>query len=290
MEELLRQMRSCQITLTQLGRSADLDCVPNLTRVVKRLPKPIQIKWAEIAESLLSIGKEATFEDLLALVERRVSIASTEYGSIAFESSSTSKNQPPARRIAALKSTDNAKGCTACGAPHSLDKCADFLALTVQKRWQHLKDHKRCFRCLKTNHRIRDCKSGVVCQVGGCGKHHHPSLHPVEGKEGQQPESSARVCTSYSLQSSGVQLGFVPVRLHGPKGSVVTNAFIDNGSDCTLIDDRTSDQLGLKRKPTSLRIATIHGSKMVQCGETNVKLSSLNGRYTLELKSIVSID
>ena len=57
LQRLLRQMRSGSITLSQLGRIADLDCTVNILRIVRRLPKVLQNKWAEVAESLTSVDR-----------------------------------------------------------------------------------------------------------------------------------------------------------------------------------------------------------------------------------------
>ena len=83
-------MRNCSFTLTQVGRQADFNCTVNLFRLVRRLPKAIQVKWVRIAESLSSLRRDVTFEDFLGLIQRLVSIAHTEYGLIASERSGTS--------------------------------------------------------------------------------------------------------------------------------------------------------------------------------------------------------
>ncbi|WP_432422658.1 DUF1759 domain-containing protein [Streptococcus dysgalactiae] len=158
---LSRQMRSCSITLTQLDRTADLNCSTNLTKIIRRLPKPIQMKWAKIVEAFTSVGKNPTFDDLLSLIEKRLAIKTTEYDMIALDSSyhnstteSTNKMVKGTNRIAAVKHSVVSQLCPLCGSAHQIDACPSFIKSNVNGRWKSLKDHQRCFRCLKGNHRI----------------------------------------------------------------------------------------------------------------------------------------
>jgi len=291
LQSLLRQMRSSAITLSQLGREADLNCGTNLLRIVKRLPKSIQGKWAEVVDSLLSNGKEPTFGDLLSLVERRVSIASTEYGMLAFEGNQSMLPSKTIHRIASVKHTvSEPQSCPLCASDHALNSCPSFKKLDVADRWKALKDHKRCFRCLKANHRVRECKSNMVCLVSGCGKWHHTLLHSSNRAKSPRRDETSHVCTSYGLQSSTIQLGFVPVKLHGPTGTVSTYAFLDNGSDCTIIDRTIAGQLGLELDKTSLRISTLHGVKSVPCSKSKATLTSVDETFACELDPLIVVD
>jgi len=57
LQTLARLMATCLITLGQLGKSADLNCSANLLRVVRRLPRALQHRWAEKAEEPLSMDE-----------------------------------------------------------------------------------------------------------------------------------------------------------------------------------------------------------------------------------------
>ncbi len=289
LEDLLQQMRDCSITLSQLSRTADLNCTSNLMKIVRRLPKPLQIKWAEIAESMLAVGKEASFEDLLALVERRVAVASTEYGELAFRPATPHRAQTSTRRVASVSVDNQAPRCPICSNTHAPKDCKTFLEYSIERRWQKAKEKNLCFRCLKGSHRIRDCKSRIVCLKEGCTKHHHPLLHSVKSAE-PKPNGDARVCTSYGLQHDDIQLGFVPVRLRGPDGEVATYAFLDNGSDCTLLDKVLARRLGLITTPSSLQAATLHGVRTIQCERTRVEINSLDGTFSTEVDPVIVVN
>ncbi|VDP48322.1 unnamed protein product [Schistosoma curassoni] len=66
-----------------------------------------------------------------------------------------------------------------------------------------------------------------------------------------------------------VCLGIVPVRLYGPKGCLETYALLDSGSDTSLVCEELINQLGIKGKETSIRVATVNGTTNCDCLEVN---------------------
>lgn len=119
---------------------------------------------------------------------------------------------------------------------------------------------------------------------------HHPLLHTNSTTNRIDTHDEAHVCTSYGLHPTGIQLGFVPVRLRGPRGTVSTYAFLDNGSDCTLVDRTIANKIGLVTTPTSLRISTLHGVKSISCGKTKAKLISIDENFGIDLESLIVVD
>ncbi len=109
-------------------------------KIVRRLPKPLLIKWAEIAESMLAVGKEASFDDLLALVERRVAVASTEYGELAFRSATSQRAQTSTRGVASVSVDTPATRCPICSNMHALKGCKTFFEYSIERRWQKAKN------------------------------------------------------------------------------------------------------------------------------------------------------
>ena len=79
----------------------------------------------------------------------------------------------------------------------SLAHCPSYQQLhTVQQRWQLLKDHHACFRCLKTGHEASTCPEGV-CGIDGCKRMHHSSLH-IDSLHGKPPSSTQYLYHEYS--------------------------------------------------------------------------------------------
>ena len=65
--------------------------------------------------------------------------------------------------------------CSFCNKSHESVKCADFLALSVQKRHEEIRGRNLCFRCLTSGHIARDCSISVECSK--CKKEHLDVLH-----------------------------------------------------------------------------------------------------------------
>ena len=49
LSKLAMEMQKCEITLSQLGFSSDVDNSEHLRRIVKRLPMHLRTKWTDIA-------------------------------------------------------------------------------------------------------------------------------------------------------------------------------------------------------------------------------------------------
>ena len=288
LQRFVLQMQKCSVTLNSLGREADLNCTVNLVRIVKRLPRPVQIKWAEFAETKFSIGLNPTFNELLALVNRQLSIVDTEFGRLIVgdDRREDQFRKYETRRVMATQM----EHCVVCKGSHGLAQCDSFLSLDVKGRWNLLRDSKRCFKCLTANHRIRDCKSNTRCTVSGCRREHHPLLHIERAAVESKRELTSHVYSTYRTSSSRIKLGFVPVRLCGPNGSAVTYAFIDSGSDCTLVTKCIADSLGLKQYPSKLSMSTLHGTQTTTCAEAKVLIESLSESFSTMIDPAIVVE
>ena len=284
---LATQMRSCALKLRQLGRAGNLDSHLSLLRLVERFPRGLQERWAELVEVILSRGKEPSFEDLLEFVDRRISVASNSYGRLAARSASGTAERPQYyQRGEALKFRSNARiaavnssyerlpGCPLCKAQHSLDTCPEFASMPMIEKRAVLNSHKCCFICLKVNHLAKNCRVPVQCRVPDCGRRHHTIMHVEKEATIPIPKTDISKCGATSLNGK-VRLGFVPVRLVGPKGAVETYAFLDNGSDTTLILNSIAEAIGLEAQPIQIKVSTVHGTKLVECGEASLNIQSL---------------
>ncbi|RTG86274.1 uncharacterized protein DC041_0009435 [Schistosoma bovis] len=248
-------MTNCKIALSQIGRNADLNCSTNVKRIVKRLLRGIQFKWAEAADDILGKGLEPNF-DLLQFLESRVSIATNTYEQLAsgsHKAQTTSNNRSAS--IRAKIHTLSSKGtvhCVICSDTHEVVSCPQLLAVNHNERLELLKKFKLCFNCLKPNHRATDCRQPMSCDIDGCKRRHHRIIHDTELDVKQ-----ARCNSTYS---TGTYLGFVSVRLHGSTGHVDTYASLDNGSDTTLLLSDAAKQVGISGTVTRLNISSVIGA------------------------------
>ncbi|TPP39695.1 hypothetical protein FGIG_06915 [Fasciola gigantica] len=77
-------------------------------------------------------------------------------------------------------------------------------------------------------------------------------------------------------------MGFVPVRLLGPRGSKETYAFLDNGSDSTLLSSAAANSLGIDGPLTRLSVTTLAGTTSQLTSEVNFAVQSLSGDCQLQ--------
>ncbi|VDN39664.1 unnamed protein product, partial [Dibothriocephalus latus] len=117
---------------------------------------------------------------------------------------------------------------------------------------------------LKPNHEAINCRSRKACGVARCSMRHHPLLHRQEVrtdrfpmKADAEPRSDTAHCHSTYRPEQVVALGVLLVKVFGPRGSVTTYAFLDNGSDTTLIDEKLLNQLGLCGYRAALSVSTV---------------------------------
>ncbi|CAH8613476.1 unnamed protein product [Schistosoma rodhaini] len=286
LQKLTRLMTNCKIALTQMGRNADLNCSTNLKRIVRRLPRSIQFKWAEAVDDILRRGLEPNFDDLLQFLGKKVSIATNTYGQLAsgsYKAQTTSNNRSAPTR--AKIHTSSSKGkvhCVICSGTHEVVSCPQLLAVSHNERLELLRKFKLCFSCLKPNHRAKDFRQPVLCEIDGCKRRHHRILHNTE------PDAKQTCCNS--TYSAGTYLGFVPVRLHGPTGHVDTYALLDNGSDSTLLLSDVAKQVGISGTVTRLSISSVIGASSQNAELINFEIESLDKTNRIKIEGAYAIN
>ncbi|CAL8072036.1 unnamed protein product [Calicophoron daubneyi] len=295
LQRLTTEMRSCELTLQQLGKASELNSSVNLIHPIRRLPLRLQERWAEFVENLFGDEREPTFQELLRFLDKRVAVASNLYGRFAtetavierrpmrpsnWEGAVSFRNQPSTSAI--INYPAKPLGCPICNLGHDLEACTKFVSLPLMERQKILRDQKRCFKCMRSNHVSSVCRVMVKCNVAGCGRRHHTLMHREDAFDsGKLSNDVGRIsaCTS----ERNVQLGMVPVRLVGPRASVDTYAFLDNGSDMTVVRSDLCSQLGLEAIPKTLTVNTLHGTKTINSAEVNLTIQSLFSDTSLDV-------
>ena len=79
-------------------------------------------------------------------------------------------------------------------------------------------------------------------------------------------------------------LGYVPVRLVGPNSSLETYAFIDDGSDSTLITREATELLGLDGTSMELRINCLTGSTIQRSAQVNLQVEAVHGDHCVDVE------
>ncbi|XP_046812400.1 uncharacterized protein LOC124421361 [Lucilia cuprina] len=62
-----------------------------------------------------------------------------------------------------------------CAVGHNLNRCSKFRNLSINEKWDKVRDGKVCFRCLGVGHSNKMCKSNFIC--GSCNGDHYTLLH-----------------------------------------------------------------------------------------------------------------
>ena len=313
--KLSDQMKMCSATLRHLKYSSDLNANSTLSAIVQRLPHHIQAMWFEKATKLCKRKREATFEELADFISYRGDIAASALAYTSRPRNSSSEkfgskhqidNQGCNSRLASIMATQqrpvasgmtatSTNNCPRCQNPHYLDECPQFQKSTIADRYEFLKKSNLCFLCLKPNHGVKVCRSRRRCGLGGCNYQHHPLIHRLKSEvETQQEEkdvvSVGHVSVPERKSNPRASLAILPVRIHGPQADLIVNAFLDSGSDTTLIDSSLVATLGLEGTAAPLTIKTLSGEMNMKADLVSFSMAPLNGEENVSVHRAWSVN
>ncbi|XP_065095609.1 uncharacterized protein LOC135717446 [Ochlerotatus camptorhynchus] len=137
---------------------------------------------------------------------------------------------------------------------HRVRDCEVFKKLDIDDRWRRVRALLLCQNCL-FNHGRRACRGRKTCDIEGCQFRHHPLLHSQRGPPKlSAPTPRVQVADNHTHHHamSSKLFRIIPVILHGRSGSIETFAFLDEGSDLTLVEHDLATALGVKGTPHPL--------------------------------------
>ena len=186
--------------------------------------------------------------------------------------------------------------CAMCEEPHPIWNCEKFLKLSVSLRIEEVKEKRLCFNCLGP-HKKMDCRSKYKCRE--CHLKHHTLLHDASYnpqatsvnaiEENQDPQGPITSTVSTTQFRGNVYLRILPVKVTAGQNTVTTLALIDDGSQTTLCSSSLLTRLNAATRPSEINIVTIMGqSNKIKSSTTSLKVSSIKGENTIELKDVVS--
>jgi hypothetical protein len=94
---------------------------------------------------------------------------------------SNKSNFPPMVNAIGVEKTGSNK-CGVCKEEpgHALERCNQFMELSIDYRAKAVFDLNNCFRCLGRNHISRECKKSLRCEEQDCNRaSHHTLIHRV---------------------------------------------------------------------------------------------------------------
>ena len=209
LSKLALDMQKCDMTLNQMGYSADLNNSENLRKLVRRLPMHIRTRWVERADNLIESGVEPMFSHLTAFVQQRARVANSVYGKdlvlvdsgqakFKGKQSKQASNTPARRTFATQSSTNQFKSqgpgtlnkssgshmsvksavtqkCHLCKGSHELWSCKEFRDKTVQERREFMRKYRLCDNCAQAGHYSKGCMEQPGCST--CKRKHNELLH-----------------------------------------------------------------------------------------------------------------
>ncbi|XP_062539124.1 uncharacterized protein LOC134207415 [Armigeres subalbatus] len=168
-------------------------------------------------------------------------------------------------------------GCAHCNkSGHRVRDCTAFKQLQLDDRWRRVRSLGLCQNCL-FSHGRRACRIRTICDIEGCQYRHHPLLHSPRGPP-MSSERTLQVAETHTHRhpTSSSLFRIVPVTLHGTNGSVNTFAFLDEGSDLTLIENDLVASLGVKGTPLPLCLRWTGNTSRVEKGSQQITVD-ING-------------
>lgn len=245
-DSLRRYADTAQVTydtLESMGCLSEMN-IDNLEKVIARLPKWMQSKFAEHLKNLERKGqKMPNFKDVVDFLKERAFVLSHPF---------FTKSGTPKGFTYSLTAT-NPESCAMCHQHHPLYRCEVFKSKSPRERNDFVKQKKICFNCISsTKHNSKKCKSLIRCRVEGCGKSHHTLLHFTEPRDrgnqqrdgpngedvnqGLRPDQTT-ISMCSTVNSCEVLLQVIPVRVISKSGNQITTfGLLDSGSDITMID------------------------------------------------------
>ena len=186
------------------------------------------------------------------------------------------------------------KTCECCRNENFLNECSEFLKKLVEERYAFAKEAHLCFMCLKSNHVLKNCRSRRSCGLRRCSGRHHPLLHrsspQVPAFDSSQTNASIRHISKPEQSNEVVSFAILPVRIRGPMGEEVVNAFLDNGSNTTLIDSALVTRLGLNGSSARLSVTTFNGTVELPSSYVSFEIESLNRKEVIQVDKAWSVD
>ncbi|XP_058811282.1 uncharacterized protein LOC131676179 [Topomyia yanbarensis] len=276
-ENLVATIQACEVS----------DFVYNASlryELVGRLPPTLKLSWARFSRNnptpnLLDFSTwlYETAEDASAVVDTVFSDqrfrGTKRDGFLNVHSEIDSKDSKSANSPQKPTIVDTKK-CVACkGDCTMLAKCKQFVDLSYDSKWATVRAYKLCRKCLRKHN--GSCRQEKPCGTNGCTYLHHPLLHGYGNpRSGESPTAAAvyeKSCNVHQVQSE-ILFRVVPVILYGPSKAIRTYAFLDDGSELTLLEQSLADELGLRGPKNPLCLKWTGETTKIENRSQNVSL------------------
>lgn len=190
------------------------------------------------------------------------------------------------------KEDEKKQECLCCGSDHEVPKCAKFLKMSIEERWNWVRTARICFKCVTRRHRREHCRA-KRCGKGTCSRPHHALLHkdreereappsekPDKATDPESPQEAVMTVSTSSNAPQRVLLKVCPVILKGPSGQISTFALLDEGSTISLIDEELARSLHASGPASTLRIQSVTSQQSEECSqEIKLQIRGQTGEF-----------
>lgn len=259
------RIRTHLFDLTRIGETSTVDLIE---RICQRLSLHDRLAWNEGRWGQI---EHRSLNDFGTWLCQRASSYQNAYTLAADQVESTTKEKSSdfnrRARTHQGSTTPRKPFCFKCGKDHRLYECDEFKELSIGERVTFCIRHHLCFCCFGTKHSVVDCPAKKPCEHEDCRYTHHELLHDPDRLPVRRSRPSA-ACSG----RPGVDLGMMRLEVTSTDGrhSVRVNAFVDEGSDSTLMVSSCASVLGLQGDSQILEVDGVggevrqHTSKRVQ--------------------------
>ena len=140
-----------------------------------------------------------------------------------------------------------------------LMNCPEFINKNLDENKNFIVENRSCWNYLSKSRFVQNFNSHFRCKRDNYGQLHHTLLHETS----PNPLSAIEQATinSHSVKSHTF-LQIIPVTISNGSRTVTTNAFVDSGSDLTLIIKGLAEKLNLDGASKTLKICNVLNSEM----------------------------
>ena len=278
--EFINLIEKAFYDLKSVGMEREISNV-NVTSIIEsKLPKSLALNWYRFIHCDASkVDKSNKFPELLNFlsVERKALEYSMSDLRYSFQSKSGMVN---------YIATENHSNCLIHNdGSHKTSECKTYLKMTLNNRYDLMKQFAACFSCLSPNHLMSECKNRIKC-IHGCGKYHHETLH----SPGFDKTEKA-VNTIHNTSSTSNSCLFPIMRVKIGNAKHYANVLWDCCASVCLITEAKAQELSLQGIPSEISITVVGGvNHNIQSKRYNIPLVDLMGRtFYIEAYSINAI-
>ncbi|XP_062710719.1 uncharacterized protein LOC115269391 [Aedes albopictus] len=181
------------------------------------------------------------------------------------------------------------KECFVCkGSCPAITKCKRFGELSYESKWSVIREAKLCRKCLRKHKGT--CRQQNNCGINGCTYLHHPLLHSEKSRSDTGAVAATNSsCNIHQTQTSDVLFRIAPVVLHGPAKTVRTYAFIDDGSELSLMEHSLAQELGLQGSQTALCLKWTGDTSRMENNSQKVDVAISPSRNTSQRHKLADV-